>query len=266
MNEYKWTVCDDPLRMWSAVRLPQVASRKRWFIWCHILGGLENADPFRPPETVTHQVVANHFGRIPTIPRPEACDIIREILGNPFGHCLRTYVDHANYPFPPPEIESWLDSNRGAARGLLSAVLTEKRWDILPALADAIEEAGCTDAAILAHLRGMEPCPWCHRRGKVVRPATSVRDLGRLMAMEKDLRILEAIAGKQSLLLNPDDWVSCDRCAATGVLPARHLEGCWAVDLLAGLAEKVEFVEFAPPDCTVGGVVKALKALGHENP
>ncbi len=34
--------------------------------------------------------------------------------------------------------------------------------EMMPLLADALEEAGCTDAAILGHCRGFEPCPECN--------------------------------------------------------------------------------------------------------
>jgi hypothetical protein len=37
----------------------------------------------------------------------------------------------------------------------------ERQFDVLPVLADALEEAGCTDQTILAHLRG----PGAHLRG-----------------------------------------------------------------------------------------------------
>jgi hypothetical protein len=47
---------------------------------------------------------------------------------------------------------------------LASAVYTERAFDRLPVLADALEEAGCVDADILSHLRGAGPhalgC-WC---------------------------------------------------------------------------------------------------------
>ncbi|HEY7315566.1 MAG TPA: hypothetical protein VH643_39925 [Gemmataceae bacterium] len=83
------------------------------------------------------------------------CDLIRDIFGNPFR------------PSPPlpPAVLAWNDSAvvhiAQAAykeRHLPSGVLDDGR---LAVLADALEEAGCTDADILSHLRGPGP----HVRG-----------------------------------------------------------------------------------------------------
>jgi hypothetical protein len=43
------------------------------------------------------------------------------------------------------------------------AIHEERAFDRVPVLADAVAEAGCTDAALLAHLRGPGP----HARGCV---------------------------------------------------------------------------------------------------
>jgi hypothetical protein len=44
---------------------------------------------------------------------------------------------------------------------LATGIYSEKAFDRLPILADALEDAGCTDAAILSHCRGEGP----HARG-----------------------------------------------------------------------------------------------------
>ena len=44
---------------------------------------------------------------------------------------------------------------------LAQAIYEERRFGDLPVLADALEEAGCTDADILSHCRGPGP----HVRG-----------------------------------------------------------------------------------------------------
>ncbi|HZY89356.1 MAG TPA: hypothetical protein VFE78_31325 [Gemmataceae bacterium] len=44
---------------------------------------------------------------------------------------------------------------------LAQAIYNERAFDLLPVLADALEDAGCTDADILGHLRGPGP----HVRG-----------------------------------------------------------------------------------------------------
>ena len=70
--------------------------------------------------------------------------LLREVLGNPFRPTA----------FDP--------ARRTPTVGKLAqAIYDERAFDCLPILADALEEAGCTDAAILSHLRGPGP----HMRG-----------------------------------------------------------------------------------------------------
>jgi hypothetical protein len=72
------------------------------------------------------------------------CDLVRCIFGNPFR------VVHLD--------PAWLTPQALAVAG---TAYVEDSWDGLPLLADALEEAGCSDAAILSHLRGPGP----HFRG-----------------------------------------------------------------------------------------------------
>jgi hypothetical protein len=51
--------------------------------------------------------------------------------------------------------------NESTVTELAQAIYTDRAFDRLPILADALEEAGCTDAAILEHCRGPGP----HVRG-----------------------------------------------------------------------------------------------------
>jgi hypothetical protein len=58
-------------------------------------------------------------------------------------------------PFHPATIRpEWLTFAGGTIFGLARAIYDERAFERLPVLADALEETGCTDAAILAHLRG----------------------------------------------------------------------------------------------------------------
>jgi hypothetical protein len=75
------------------------------------------------------------------------CDIIRDIFGNPFRPVI---ID-----------SSWLTWNGGTIRQLAESIYTERAFDRIPILADALEDANCTDTAILYHLRGPGP----HIRG-----------------------------------------------------------------------------------------------------
>ena len=71
----------------------------------------------------------------------------RDIFGNPFRHSTIS-----------PE---WLTWNNGTIPKLAQTIYDERRYDIMPILGDALEDAGCTDAQILEHCRGPGP----HVRG-----------------------------------------------------------------------------------------------------
>ncbi len=57
-------------------------------------------------------------------------------------------------PFRPTQINpAWLSWRDATASKLAQSIYAERHWDALPVLADALEEGGCTDAALLAHCR-----------------------------------------------------------------------------------------------------------------
>ena len=77
--------------------------------------------------------------------------LLHEIFHNPFIN-----------PEKKPKIESeWLAWNDGGISKLAQAIYDAKRFDELPILADALEDAGCTNEDILNHCRGAGP----HVRG-----------------------------------------------------------------------------------------------------
>ncbi len=73
--------------------------------------------------------------------------LLHDIFGNPF---------HATTSDP-----SWLAWKDGTIPKLAQGIYDDRAFDRLHVLADALEEAGCTDADILAHCRGPGP----HVRG-----------------------------------------------------------------------------------------------------
>jgi hypothetical protein len=75
------------------------------------------------------------------------CVLVREIFGNPF-HKVKVEPD-------------WLVWKSSSVPRLAQAIYDDRAFERLPILADALEEAGCADAAILAHCRGPGP----HVRG-----------------------------------------------------------------------------------------------------
>ncbi len=101
-------------------------------------------------------------------PRPTHADLGREVFGNPFHRVA----------FDP----AWLRCDDGAIPGLARAIYADRSFDQLPVLADALEDAGCQDVAILDHCR---------------RPANHVRGcwaLDKLLGKEEIGRGLSEIA------------------------------------------------------------------------
>jgi hypothetical protein len=66
-------------------------------------------------------------------------DLLRDIIGNPFR--------------PVALDPAWLQWNGGTVRKVAQAIYDDRAFDRLPILADALEEAGCTDRDILDHCR-----------------------------------------------------------------------------------------------------------------
>jgi hypothetical protein len=75
------------------------------------------------------------------------CHLLRDIIGNLFREVS---ID-----------PQWLLANDGAVRRIAQAVYDERAFEQMPILGDALEDAGCTDATILDHLRQ----PGEHARG-----------------------------------------------------------------------------------------------------
>jgi hypothetical protein len=75
-------------------------------------------------------------------------DVVREILGDPFRPVVLRH--------------EWLRSVGGAVAHLAAAIHEEGRYEDMPILADALEDAGCTVASVLDHCRApVEHAPGC---------------------------------------------------------------------------------------------------------
>jgi hypothetical protein len=70
------------------------------------------------------------------------------VFGNPFRRI-------------PDDPGDWLCWNDGTILKLAQRIYAERAFDLLPILADALEEAGCVEGDILAHCRSTER----HARG-----------------------------------------------------------------------------------------------------
>jgi len=91
--------------------------------------------------------VADSAWRTKPPERTAQATLLRELLGNPFR--------------PVAFAPSWLAWSGACVVKLARAIYEEHRFEDLPILADALEEAGCDNADILSHLRDLGP----HVRG-----------------------------------------------------------------------------------------------------
>jgi hypothetical protein len=89
-----------------------------------------------------------YHGDIPRLSWRPLVRLLHEIFGNPFRPVALGTPD-------------WLAWNRGTVPALARTITTEGTFGELPVLLDALEEAGCDQAEVLAHLRGPGP----HVRG-----------------------------------------------------------------------------------------------------
>lgn len=94
---------------------------------------------------------------------------------------------------------------------------TEPQWSLMPVLADALDEAGCTELAIIDHLRGEENCLLC--------PTESNYPLNH--SMDCSCGHIDCPAVYLASV--------CQRCNGTGKRPITHVAGCWVLELLGSI-------------------------------
>lgn len=146
--------------------------------------------------------------------------LLRDIFGNPFRPvmlplmCPRRcsagfllYGDCAacgRYGECP-----WLTWNDRTVPRLAQQIYDSREFDRMSILADALEEAGCTDQEILMHCRSVAPrqCPRCKSEGRIER--------------------------------QKDAYMICPTCDGCKVIWDRepnmmHVRGCWVIDLILG--------------------------------
>ena len=123
MTEEEWLNCTDPQRMQKF--LSGKASDRKWYrfaVACF--------------QRVSHLAIDERPRRDSQRERRAQTDSLRCIFGNPFR--------------PVALNPSWLTAT---VKQLAEGIYEEKAFDRMPILGDALEEAGCTDAEILAHCR-----------------------------------------------------------------------------------------------------------------
>src|SRR5262245_28849839 len=115
------------------------AERRRWIVAGHAAYNTALA-------TVSALMAASGCSRLGPA-EAELCALVPAVFGSPF-HAITV---------PDP----WRAAADGAAVKVARGIYEDGAFDRLPILADALEEAGCTSQAILAHCRGSGP----HVRG-----------------------------------------------------------------------------------------------------
>jgi hypothetical protein len=90
--------------------------------------------------------------RAPGQPRPSPAEELRRMRREEEAQCA--LLRDLFRPFAEVQIQpQWLAWQGGTVTNLARAVYDERRFEDLPVLADALEDAGCTDAVLLAHGR-----------------------------------------------------------------------------------------------------------------
>jgi hypothetical protein len=91
-----------------------------------------------------------------------ACGVAAEVQEQQQGHQAVLLRCIFGNPFRPVTLNpAWLTWHDGTIRKLAQAIYHDRAFDRLPVLADALEDAGCTDGNVLDHCRRTVP----HGRG-----------------------------------------------------------------------------------------------------
>jgi hypothetical protein len=111
--------------------------------WGERLVGVSDWDLGPPPLFCPYAAALSY-----AVDNPEhSCKVLRELVGNPFR--------------PVSVDPSWLVWHDGTILKVTQGIYDDRAFDRLPILADALEDAGCDNADVLAHCRGPGP----HVRG-----------------------------------------------------------------------------------------------------
>jgi hypothetical protein len=174
MTEAEWLACKDPLRMLLGLRDRAGDRKMRLFAvaCCRLMDRRGNTSGLAALELAER--VAD--GLLPLAEAQKFEGPIRRLLADsrsldpapfyiytalwftqdtrPWAGIDRVALlrDIFGNPFRPVSFD--LTWRTPTARKLAQAVYDTRRFEDLPILADALEEAGCTDAEVLAHCRG----------------------------------------------------------------------------------------------------------------
>lgn len=102
-----------------------------------------------------HQATGGVFRHDGVYDSPIQAALLREIVGNPFRpvNISTGWSPMAGKPKWVEPICSWLTWNDGTVPRIARRIYEDRAFDLMPILADALEDAGCADEAILGHCR-----------------------------------------------------------------------------------------------------------------
>lgn len=156
MTVQEWLACDNPMAMMNFLIKREEADHRGWRRWIPSVVSAWISRKRSHRRTYLLVVgMLRHWVRLFPL----------ENLGDghvKFSKDLRieeVFRDIFGSPFRSESIETaW---RTGAVTALADAIYADRAFDRLPILADALEDAGCTNRAILDHCRGPGP----HVRG-----------------------------------------------------------------------------------------------------
>lgn len=216
MTAEQWDVSTDPVAMLETVKDRASARKLELFgdaCYLNEKGGMHFKD--------MEKRHALGYARLWTDDTPFrlASVLLREIFGSPFAPdpAYLRCGDENCCAVPKGTCANcllfrWRTWNDSTAFNVAARIYEERRWEDMPILADALEQADCEDADILAHCRGMVRCHFCDGRGRVGREFLSVE------------------SGMDYVGLK------CSPCKGEGWIakPVACTRGCWVVDFLLG--------------------------------
>jgi serine/threonine protein kinase len=159
-GEEPGTVCGTPAYMapeaWEGRAGPASDQYALACSWAELRRG---RPPFAGVEALTDLMRAHREGvpDLGPLPEGERAVLLRGLAKDParrFGSCAEFAVAlgrACGHPFPAERLDpSWRTS---AVPSIARRARDERDWGAMPVLADALEEAGCTDEVLLSHCR-----------------------------------------------------------------------------------------------------------------